>query len=199
MSKGLQLKRTVYMYTGVLAIFISMVFLLMISFQINSYWGSRVLLIILALNLIVPLLAMASIDQKSVGKVYANPSATDKFLSNRGKNCSFKDARKRNEFWLFAVSMAITVGISIMMDENGSQIALYNVQTVDANRRTYNLFKILGAFSTGVFLSLFRIYISPYALMMFNTFCLFISQLLMLFVQLSPLALFFAVLISATV
>lgn len=132
-------------------------------------------------------------------KLISTPSETDRFLTSRGKNCSFKNAKNKSEFWLFLFSFSIIIGISRMVDDNATIIAVYNQQTIQNNQRTYQIFEILGAFVTGVFLSLFRIYVSPYAILMFNTFLLVASQILMYFIDLSSLALFIAVVIVAFV
>lgn len=84
-----------------------------------------------------------------------------------------------------------------MVDDNAQVIALHNEQRVDSNEKTFQLFEILGAFSTGIFLALFRIYISPYGLLMVNCFLLVASQILMFFIDKSSMALFIAIVIVA--
>lgn len=137
LAKGMILKRTVAMYALVLAAFLVMSVLLLISYQLNSYWGSRVLIIILAVNLFVPFIALSFAGNKNVGKELAKPSETDKFLSSRSKKCSMKEARRKTEFWLFLMTFAIIIGIARMVDENASYIGVYNNKTVENNQRTF--------------------------------------------------------------
>lgn len=132
LAKGMILKRTVAMYAIVLAAFLTMSVLLLMSYQLNSYWGSRVLVVILAINLFVPFIAL-SFANKNVGKELARPSETDKFLSSRGKKCSWKEAKRKNEFWLFLMTFAIIIGIARMVDENATYIGVYNNKTVENN------------------------------------------------------------------
>lgn len=180
LAKGMALKKTVSFYALVLCAFVVMTVLLLISYQSNSYWGSRVLVLILALNLFVPLIAISMVDQKNLGSMFSKPGPTDQFLSSRGKNCKFSDARKKPEFWLFLFSFAIIIAIADVNDDRASEIA-YNVNQVERNRRTFQVFELVGSFATGVFLAIFRIYVSPYGCMMFNAFLVVVSQILLLF------------------
>lgn len=61
LSKGMVLKKTVALYAIVLGAFLIMSVLLLISYQLSSFWGSRVLVFILAINLFIPLISL-SID-----------------------------------------------------------------------------------------------------------------------------------------
>eukprot|EP00347_Sterkiella_histriomuscorum_P000271 403376522 len=197
LAKGMALKKTVSLYAAVLAAFLIMSVLLLISYQLNSYWGSRVLVVILAVNLLVPVISLSMVDQKNLSSMFSKPSETDKFLSSRGKNCSFKDARKKQEFWLFIFTFGIIIGIARMVDENATYIALYNSSNVEKNQRSFQIFEIVGSFTTGVILSLFRIHVSPYALLLMNTVLLIASQVLMFFVNISSAALFISVVLVA--
>jgi MFS family permease len=58
---------------------------------------------------------------------------------------------------------------------------------------------VIGAFVTGIFLSFFRLYISPYGLFMLFNFFLVASQVLMFFIDTIPLANYIAVIIVAVV
>jgi hypothetical protein len=93
LAKGMALKKTVSLYALVLAAFLIMTVLLLISYQLDSYWGSRVLVVILALNLVVPLISLSMIDTKNLSSMFSKPSPTDEFMSKRGKSCSFTEAR----------------------------------------------------------------------------------------------------------
>ena len=156
-------------------------------------------MVIMALNLLVPPISLSMISKSSMTKMISTPSETDRFLSKRGKNCGFKEATKKREFWLFLFTFSIIVGIARMVDENATIIALHNSNKASNNQRTFQIFEIIGAFTTGVFLSLFRIYVSPYALLMINAFFLVASQILMFFIDVSSLALLLAVIIVAFV
>lgn len=199
LSKGILLKRSVQLYALILGAYLILVFLLMISYQLDSYWGSRLLLFILALNFFIPVITLSLISRDSLNKAVATPSETDRFLSRRGKNCNFKEAKQKREFWLFLFTFSIIIGIARMVDENATIIALHNSQKSENNQRTFQIFEIIGSFVTGVFLSLFRIYVSPYALLMINCFFLLASQILMFFIDVSNLALLLSVMIVAFV
>jgi hypothetical protein len=82
--------------------------------------------LILAINLLVPLISLSLIDKKNLGSMFSKPTPTDEFLSKRGKNCSFGEAKKRPEFWLFFFTFLIIIGIARMVDENATYIAIYN-------------------------------------------------------------------------
>ena len=77
----------------ILGAYLILVFLLMISYQLDSYWGSRLLLVILALNFLIPMVTLSLISREGLTKAVATPSETDRFLSRRGKNCNFKEAK----------------------------------------------------------------------------------------------------------
>jgi hypothetical protein len=98
----------------------------MMSYQLDSYWGSRVLLVILALNFLVPVISFSLIDTKNLGKQLASPSDVDKFMTKKGQNNSWSDAKNKQEFWLFLFSFSIMIGIARMVDDNASLIALSN-------------------------------------------------------------------------
>jgi hypothetical protein len=154
---------------------------------------------ILSLNFVVPVISLSLISKSNMNKTISTPSDTDRFLSKRGKKCGFKEAKSKREFWLFLFTFSIIIGIARMVDENATIIALHNSQKTHNNQRTFQIFEIIGAFITGVFLSLFRIYVSPYALLMINAFFLVASQILMFFIDVSGLALLLAVMIVAFV
>ncbi|CDW91191.1 UNKNOWN [Stylonychia lemnae] len=196
-TKGIALKKSVLLYALIQALYLTLVTLLSVTNQLDSYWGSRLLVFVLAINIFIPGIALLLMKNTSFKGM--SPSETDRFLSQRGKNCNFKDARTKSEFWLFSISFGILAGVSIMVDENQSDISLNNVQRSQYNRKTYALFEVLGAFSSGLFLSFFRIYVSTYGLFMFNCFLLVVSQFLLFFIDLSSMALFVSVVIAGFV
>jgi hypothetical protein len=59
-------------------------------------------------------------------KAMVQPTETDKFMTKKGKSVSFKHAKRKHEFWLFLFSFSILVGISRMVDDNATIIALHN-------------------------------------------------------------------------
>lgn len=127
-------KRTVQLYAIVLAAYLVLVYLLMQSYQLDSYWGSRVLLIILALNFVIPIVAFSLMNKKEhLGKDLSTPSETDKFMQKKGSNVSWSDAKNKEEFWLFLVSFGIIIGIARMMDDNATLIVLSNSGKATAN------------------------------------------------------------------
>lgn len=93
------------------------------------------------------------------------------------------------------LTFAIIVGIARMMDENATIIAANNSRSPQWNQRAFQVFEVFGVFLTGVFLSLFRLYISPYALLFLYSFLLCASQVLMFFISFSTLALTLAIII----
>ena len=128
LAKGLILKRVVQLYTLVLAAYLTLVFLLMISYQLDSYWGSRLLLVILTLNFMVPIIAFSLISRQTMNKMMTSPSGIDQFMIKKGKHTTFKQARSKHEFWLFLFTFSIIIGIARMVDENATIIALHNSQ-----------------------------------------------------------------------
>jgi hypothetical protein len=132
-------------------------------------------MVIIALNIAVPIISFSLIGADALKKAMGNPSETDKFMSKKGKHCTFKQARQRREFWLFLIAFSIIIGIAKMMDENATIIALKSTSTADKNQRSFQVFEILGSFTTGVFLSMFRIHVSPYFIFMFYAFLVFAS------------------------
>lgn len=98
----------------------------MISYQLDSYWGSRMLLVILSLNFLVPVISFSLIGKESMNKAMVSPSETDRFMTKKGKNVSFSEAKSKPEFWLFLFSFGIMIGIARMVDENATIIALHN-------------------------------------------------------------------------
>jgi MFS family permease len=167
----------------------------MITFQLESYWGSRFLMIILAFNFLVPVLSFSMMGADSLKKTLGAPNESDRFMRSKGTYCSFKQARSKREFWLILFSFAIIIGISKMMDENATIIALKNSSTTSKNQRSFQVFEIIGAFTTGVFLSFFRVHVSPYFLYTFYALLLLGSQVLMFFISVSTLALYVAMMI----
>lgn len=93
LSKGVMLKRTVQLYSLVQAAFLGLSFMLMISFQLYTFWGSRLLCLVLLLNLLVPVIAMSFFGTKHDKKHIAHPSDTDRFMMKKGGNVSFKHAK----------------------------------------------------------------------------------------------------------
>lgn len=85
----------------------------------------------------MPFIALSLLEKKNIGGVLAKPSETDKFLSGRSKNTSWKNAKNKREFWLFLFSFAIIIGIARMVDENANYIGVYNSKNVENNQRTF--------------------------------------------------------------
>lgn len=98
----------------------------MITFQLNSYWGSRLLLVIIAFNIAVPIISFSLIGADALKKMLGQPSETDKLMAKKGKHVTFKQARQKAEFWLILFAFSIIIGISKMVDENATIIALRN-------------------------------------------------------------------------
>lgn len=83
-------------------------------------------MVILSLNLLVPVISLSLISEQSMTKILGEPSETDKFMTRKGINCNFKEARKKHEFWLFLMTFSIIIGIARMVNENATIIALHN-------------------------------------------------------------------------
>jgi len=178
----------------------ALIFLLLMSFQLGFSYASTLLLCVLALNLFIPFLIVASMSDKdgiSIGALA--PNETDRFLMEKGKNVSASAALKQPQFWYLMFTSAVTIGIARMMDENANYIALYNGDASMRNKQTFATLEVVGAFMTGAFLAFFRINVSPQALTIINSFLLVCSQVLMLFVAVSGPALFIAVILTGFV
>ncbi len=196
-SKGVLLKKGMTLYSIILAAYLGLIFVFMITFQSGSQWGSVILISVLGLNLIVPVInfsLLAGGDVK-LGSVLDLPSETDLFLfNNKGKDRSYSAVKNKQEFWLVFLTFMIIIGISRMMDENAVLISLHNSDKEGNSRRTFQIVEMIGAFTTAMFLQFFRIHISPYALLLAFSFFLICSQLLMFFISVSSIILYIAVL-----
>jgi len=195
-SKGMILKRSLWFYIFVQAGYLGIVFMLLMTFQLDSYWGSRILIIILAANILLPFIILSIVSQGGAGKMISAPDKNDGFILTKGKaSVTLYEAQQKQEFWFTIVSAMIIMGVARMMDENSSFIALHNADGSQRSKRVFQILEVCGSFVTGVFLSLFRIYVSPYALLMVNAFLLVASQVLMFFISVFGLAQFVATII----
>lgn len=123
------MKRTVQLYALVQAAYLSIIFLLLITFQLDSYWGSRLLMITIAFNIFVPIISFSLLGPDALKKALGLPGDSDKFMMKKGKHVTFKQAREKQEFWLFLFAFSIVIGIAKMVDENATIIALKNTTT----------------------------------------------------------------------
>jgi hypothetical protein len=174
----------------------ALTFLLLMTFQLGSEFGSGLLLAVTALNLVIPgiiVMTMQSGDVSALGGIM--PNETDRFLMKKGKNKSVSEAMKQPQFWYLIFTCAITIGISRMMDENASLISLKNADYSQKSKRAFQTFEVVGAFLTGAFLSVFRINVSPQGLTIFNSVLLLVSQILMYFINIIPLAMMITVIL----
>jgi hypothetical protein len=87
----------------------------------------------LAFNFLVPVISFSLISKENLGKALGAPSETDKFMRNKGGNTSLSEAKNKQEFWLFLFSFSIVIGISRMVDDNATVIALSNQGKASAN------------------------------------------------------------------
>lgn len=126
LSRGVLLKREVQIYSLVMAAYLGLVFLLIISFQQNTFWGSRALMLIMGINILIPVFVLSFLSKGTKHKHIANPSETDKFMMEKGGNVTVNEAKRRREFWLALFTFAIIIGISRMMNDNSTLIALHN-------------------------------------------------------------------------
>lgn len=183
------------MYSAVQFLYLGLAFILILTFQLYTFWGSRLLCLVLGINLLIPVIAISLMSGDQMKKQMGNPSDTDKFMMKKGGNATLADAKNSKEFWLIFLSFSIIIGIARMMDDNASLIALQNSSSSQTYQRAFQVFEVLGCFTTGAFLSLFRLYVSPYAAFAFLSFLLLASQILMFFVALSSFAQYVAVII----
>ncbi len=93
LAKGLLLKKNVQMYIFIQAVFLILSFMFTITFQQYSYWGSRVLCIVLGLNLFVPAVAISLLNKEAMKKSMGTPSDTDEFLMKKGGSADLEDAK----------------------------------------------------------------------------------------------------------
>lgn len=192
LSKGVLLKRQLQMYTGVYAGYLALVFLLSVTFLINTSIGARLLIIVLGINVLLPFISMSFLNPGKQHQHIGNPSETDRFMQTKGKYHTFSEVRKTQEFWLVNIAFCIIIGVARMMDDNAQVLASRNRDNVGYSQ-TFQMFEVFGSFTTSVFLSLFRLYVSPHALLTFVAFLLLVSQVLMFFISLSTLALYLAI------
>jgi len=121
-------------------------------------------------------------------------------LQKKGSsNVSLSSAKNKQEFWFVFLIFGITIGISRMIDENASLIALSNSDSTQKSKRFFQVTEVIGAFTTGVFISMFRYNFSPYVLLVLNSFLFVCAQVLMFFISMSGLAHFVATSLSAYV
>ncbi len=73
-AKGILVKRIVQLYALVQAAYLAIIFLLLITFQLNSYWGSRLLIITIAFNVFVPIISFSLLGPDALKKVLGKPS-----------------------------------------------------------------------------------------------------------------------------
>ena len=137
MAKGLLLKKNVELYIVLLAVFLGVMFLLAITMQQYSQWGSIVLSIILFLNLLIPVVAISLINSEAMKKSMGKPSKTDEFLMKKGSSGDLDEAQTNTEFWLLLFSFAIIIGISQMLDENATIMAENNSGAAAGLKRAY--------------------------------------------------------------
>ena len=93
MTKGLMLKRSVQLYSLVQAAFLGLAFMLIITYQLYTFWGSRVLCLVLGLNLLVPFIAISFLSSDSSKKSLVTPSETDKFMMKKGGNADLHEVK----------------------------------------------------------------------------------------------------------
>lgn len=196
-GKGILLKRIVQLYSFVLAAFLVAVFMLLMTQQLSTIWGSCALLVILAFNLFIPAIALALINPASLNKSLAAPSEQDQLLSRKGKSIELSAAFAKAEFWLVLFSVAIIIGICKMVEQNAIYLTLRDPVHYEQNQRSYQVFEIIGAFATGIFLSGFRKHASPYLCLFINAFLLVVSQVLMFFIGQATLFLTLSVILVA--
>lgn len=198
LSKGVLLKRQLVMYAGVLAGYLALYLLLSLIFLVNTGFGARLLILVLGVNIFLPFIVIACLNPANVKKAIGNVSETDRFMMKKGRSHTLSEAQKKPEFWLVIITFMITVGICRMMEDNAQIVAAMNKDAYGYSQ-TFNLLEVFGCFGTAIFLYLFRLYISPYAVLTCMSFLLLTSQILMFFISLSTLALFNAVCIAGFV
>lgn len=156
------LKRGIAMYAAVQFLYMSLTFLLLMSFMLGTEIGSGLLLFSLVLNFFVPFMIIAQMQNADSGSLLSmSPNETDRFLMDKGKNTSLSSALKQPHFYYLMFTSATTIGIARMMDENATLIALSNGDMSQRNKQAFQTFEVMGAFLTGAFLSIFRINVSP--------------------------------------
>jgi len=79
-------------YSVIQAVFLILTFLLSLSFQLYTTWGSQLLCLVLSVNLIIPVITISTFKAEDVKKNLGNPSETDRFMMRKGGNVSFKNA-----------------------------------------------------------------------------------------------------------
>lgn len=174
-AKGMILKKGITMYAAVQALYMAVCFLLLLSFNLGTQYGSIILLSVTALNLLIPILIVVSMTSGGSSNMPSMPGEQDALLKGKGKNVALTEAFSQPHFWFLMVSVAVSNGISRMMDENANLIALKNADYSLRSRRNFQTFEVVGAFLTGAILAGARATLSPYAFMVINGVLLVIS------------------------
>jgi hypothetical protein len=87
------------------------------------------LIVIMGFNVLIPVVVISFLGPKDKLKKHKHigePSETDRFMINKGGNVTVKEAKKKREFWLALLTFSIIIGISRMIDDNATLIALHN-------------------------------------------------------------------------
>jgi hypothetical protein len=72
------------------ALYLALMLMLYMTFGSTSYWGSRILLIVLSLNFIMPILLLYSFSD-DLTSVISIPSGTDELMASKGEDMAFLD------------------------------------------------------------------------------------------------------------
>ena len=193
LAKAMVLRNILRLYTLLASIILVLAIAFMITYQFYTSFAAKVLIFLVVLNFVVPLVALTLFKSEKAQSMFPSPSDQDRFIMQKGSDVSFKKVKKSKEFVLLLLTFMIIIGVSRMVDENAQLIALSNSSSSSTNQTAFQVFRILGCLLTGIVLATFRLYLSPFALMMIYSFFFAIAQVLMFFIQYSSLALYLAV------
>ena len=86
-------------------------------------------------NILIPIIVISFLRSKN--KHVGEPSETDRFMNNKGGNVTVGEAKNKREFWLALFTFSIIIGISRMIDDNATLIALHNQNMYATNHRAF--------------------------------------------------------------
>lgn len=180
MTKGVLNKRTAGGHL-LIQLLITILLALVVSYDWEYSAAVTIVLFVLwLLNLAVPLLLLALLDEDAIKDMVGAPSEDETYLMmNKGKD----GEQGTLDFWLFALVAAFSVGISFTTIEEAGSFSLRNNSTTMDMVVLQQVSAVIGATLTGYILLYGRGSISPAAMFQFATFFSIISAIHMWYLE----------------
>jgi len=138
-----------------------------------------VLLVLWLLNLAVPLLLLALLDEEAIKEMVGMPSEIETHLvMNKGK-----EGEPEADFWMFAIAAAFSVGLSFTSLEQAGPLSLRNSTTAYDMIQLQQVMTVVGATLTGFILLYGRNNTSPAALFSLGTFFSILASIHMWYLE----------------